>query len=71
MFAIGNDELEANRDIGEMEICPGCKKEHKVKFGEKKDEDGNIVPDNILAFIKCNEDGALYLVGIAGKAIGK
>jgi len=63
--AFGNDEL--GDDIKETIKCPGCKKKHKVKYGERVLEDGKRVPDKMLAFVNCGEQS--FLVGLDGREV--
>jgi len=64
-----NDELKTKKDIGQFATCPNCKQQHEVKYGDKVLEDGTTVPSKLLAYIKCPENNAAYLVGVNGKLI--
>jgi hypothetical protein len=55
-LAVGNDEL--GDPVGKTEICPGCKKKHRVRML------GGI---GGLAVLQCGKKS--YLVGIKGKKI--
>ena len=67
MFAIGNDELNNNGDVGKTIVCPHCGKEHDIKYGDRVLEDGTKVPSKLLAFYNCGDE--LYLAGIDGKLV--
>jgi hypothetical protein len=62
---IGSDEL--GESIGETVQCPHCRKPHKVKYGQKINEDGSKTPSKMLGFVKCGKES--YLVSINGKKI--
>lgn len=70
-LAVGADEL--GEPVGEQARCPNCKQKHSVRYGDEivRDADGTRrkVPSKMLAFIKCTENKALYLVGIDGKEL--
>ncbi len=67
MFAIGNEELARNDDVGESVHCPHCGLKHPVEYGEEILKDGTKVKSDTLAFYKCGDNS--YLYGIAGKRI--
>lgn len=69
--AFGNDELSGKRDVGEYEKCNNCGNLHEVQYGDKVNPDGTKTKSKLLAFIKCPENDALYLVGVGGKCVGK
>ena len=66
-FAIGNNELEKLKPVGETAKCPKCKKRHKVEYGKKKMPDGHYEETKMLGFVKCGEDS--YLVSVNGKEL--
>jgi hypothetical protein len=66
MFAIGNDELEKAKPLGDFILCTICGKRHKIEFG-KELQDGVWVESKLLAFYICGEKS--YLAGIDGKDV--
>jgi len=69
MFAIGNDELENNSDIGTHAKCGSCGDMHEIDYGSIVNKDGSKTKSKMLAFIKCTQNDKCYLVGINGKSI--
>ena len=69
MFAIGNDEIDAAKPLGDFILCKQCGERHRVQYGERVLANGTRVPSKSLAFYKCG--GKNYLVGIKGKDIRK
>lgn len=67
MFAIGNDELNGKKRIGETVVCRECGETHSVEYGEKILPDGTKEHSKLLAFYRCGEQ--TYLFGIDGFAI--
>ena len=66
MIAIGNDEIEKAKKLGDFVLCKRCGKRHKVEYGEER-INGTFQKSNLFAFCTCN--GERYLVGIKGKEI--
>ena len=69
MFAIGNDELEKCKSLGDFILCDMCNKRHKIEYGDQVLKDGTKKPSQSLAFFKCGE--SMYLAGINGKDVRK
>lgn len=67
MFAIGNDELKRNGDLGETIECHICGEIHDIKYGQIKKDDGTYSESKLLAYINCGEGS--YLVGVNGKKV--
>lgn len=67
MFAIGNDELERNGNLGDTYKCERCGEVHEVKYGKVKNEDGTYSESKMLSYVNCGD--ASYLVGINGKKV--
>ena len=68
-ISFSNEELEGNDLVGEVAICPNCNEEHTVIYGNKVLEDGTLAPSRTLAFVKCDKNDSICLVGIKGKSI--
>jgi len=50
-FAISNKELADLPEVeGEMVICPKCGERHKIEYGLKKLDNGELVPSKTLGF---------------------
>lgn len=67
--AFSNEELSDCELVEEEAICNNCGEKHKVVYGERVLEDGSRVPSKLLSFVKCDKNGATYLVGIEGKLL--
>ena len=67
MFSIGNEELENCAQIEGSILCPLCNKEHGIKFGKVKKEDGSYIESSSIGFYECNRK--LYLGSIDGKNV--
>jgi hypothetical protein len=67
MFAIGDNELDEAESIGTAIVCPVCRQQHKIEYGEEVLQDGTTIPSKMLAFYRCGE--SCYLAGIKGKSI--
>lgn len=67
MFAIGNDELEKAKPLGDFILCKGCGKMHKIHYGKSRQPDGSWEETKLLSFYKCG--GKSFLAGINGKDI--
>jgi len=67
MFAIGNNELEKAKKLGDFILCDKCGKRHWIEYGEEILEDGTKIPSKMLAFYKCG--ATMYLAGVGGKDI--
>ena len=68
-ISFSNEELEGNDLVGEVAVCPNCNEKHVVTYGNKVLEDGTLAPSRMLAFVKCDKNDSIYLVGIEGKSI--
>jgi len=55
--------------LGDEVVCKNCGNIHKVKYGDRVLEDGTKVPSKVLAYIKCDNNDQVYLVGISGKLL--
>jgi len=64
-FAVGNNELENQPEVGKTAICPHCKKRHKVEYGE--DVKTKKISKTI-GFVKC-KNKETYLVSINRKLL--
>ena len=69
MLSIGNDELERLKDLETDTDCPNCGEKHPVLYGNVERADGSWVETTDLAYVKCQETGHAYLVGIDGKRL--
>jgi hypothetical protein len=69
MFAIGNEEMEEAKKIGDFILCKLCGERHRIEYGEKILKDGTKKPSKLLGFYSCQ--GKKYLASIAGKDIRK
>lgn len=69
IFTISNAELEDCESLGDEVVCKNCGNVHKVKYGDRVLEDGTKVPSKVLAYIKCDNNDQVYLVGISGKLL--
>jgi len=61
-LAIGSNELDGNKRIGEQIKCPHCDQIHPIEYGEEVMPDGTKKPCKMLAFYKCGDKS--YLAGI-------
>ncbi len=68
-ISFSNDELKNNEEVGNEAICPNCEGNHTVEYGDRVLEDGTKIPSKSLAFVKCDKNKALYLVGLNGKLL--
>lgn len=68
-IAFGNDELENEEEIKDIEMCPNCNESHIVKYADRINEDGTKEKSKELAFISCPQNGESYLVGVKGKKV--
>lgn len=67
-FSISNKELADLPEVeGETVICEVCGERHKIEYGLKKLDNGELVPSKTLGFVSCGEDK--YLVSMHGKRI--
>ena len=64
-FAVGNDELKNQKEVGKFAICPHCKKSHKVNYGIDK---ATGEESKTLGFVNCGKNGS-YLVSVGGKLL--
>ena len=60
MFAIGNDEIDAAKPLGDFILCKQCGERHRVQYGERVLANGTRVPSK-----STNSDrGILLLLAI-------
>jgi len=63
------DQSDLGDPIGETVKCPHCHQDHKVEYGQRRLEDGTLVPSKMCGFFKCG--GKSYLCALDGRSVMK